>query len=64
MVSHESGSVTQYDSVFDCCNWIFERLLAGEPPEFHWRRYHDDSEDADDDDSDPPFELRIVRPDE
>jgi hypothetical protein len=37
MVSHESGDVTEYESVAECCNWIFGKLLDGEPPEFDWR---------------------------
>ena len=60
MISHETGDVVEFDSVSECCEWILAQLLAGSPPEFNWRAVQSD----DDDESDPPFQLRLRRPDE
>ena len=60
MISHETGDVVEYDSLDQCCNWIFEQLLAGKPPEFNWQRIQPDDEDG----SDGPFQLRLLRPED
>ena len=59
MISHETGDVVEYDSLNQCCDWIFEQLLAGSAPEFNWRRIR-----PDDDEPEGPFQLRLLRPDD
>ena len=59
MISHETGDVLRFDSLYQCCNWIFEQLLAGEPPAFKWQQIQHD-----DDGSDGPFQLRLLRPED
>lgn len=59
MISHETGDVVEYHSLQECCEWIFEQLLVGSPPEFDWQRIKRGN-----DDSNGPFRLRLFRPED
>jgi hypothetical protein len=59
IISHETGDAMHFDSIHDCCDWIFERLLAGSPPAFQWNRSGGEL-----DGTDETLGPRIFRPDE
>lgn len=59
MISHEDGSLHRMDSFLHCCEWIFETMLGGSPPEYPY-----DLADGNGHQDERPFQLRVVRPDD